>query len=142
MTVRIPMSPDVDGVIRLSCGGQDLEIVVKGWTGSPQDARPGDPPGGSPPDDFTSPRASRGEWDPFNPIDRPGIFMRIDDLPDLDIDGLIDGLGLNPGDKHQITFLADKSVNFHQLCQLGESLQHSDIAGFAVAFRAFDRDEE
>jgi hypothetical protein len=135
MAVRIPVSPDPQGVIRLSCGGQDLEIIVTGWHGNA-----GDAPQNAPEPDF-KPRAVKDVWNPINPIDEPSVFMRIDDVSDMGIGSLIDQLGGDFANERQVTFVADKSVNFHQLCELGESLQQSDIAGFAVAFRPLDRDE-
>jgi hypothetical protein len=128
MAVRIPMSPDPDGIIRLKCEDQELEIEVKAPqpdTGSTTSQLGGGfASGGSSPDK---------PW--INPTDKPVVLMHADFEPGALLKSILADKVNNFAAGQDCVFVATESLDFHRLFELGKGMQATGFGEhFSVSF--------
>ena len=134
MAVRIPMTPDSNGIIRLKCEDQELEIEIK--SPQPEATPPPQQKGGG--YGVAIPRRNRPDW--INPIDKPVVFMRTEFEPTVLLKSILAQNMSKAAADQGIVFVAQESLDFHGLFELGKGLEGADFdTGFSVAFESFSK---
>lgn len=138
MITRIYGFPDTNGIIRVSCGTDILEIQIVGPPGGPPAGPPGAPAGGgavvggsgnTPP--VTAPGQPGSAPVPpviWNPADLPGTYMRAprDAYGDVDWDRLIEDVARQVADPTRRdpegVVLSVGKADLHEISRIGREI--------------------
>ncbi len=120
MTTRVIGIPDADGVIRIACGGDVVEIVVA--------PKPSPQAQGPVPDPFGDPFAALVAEIADSAVDLPGAYLAAPVTPsgEVDLPALVDSRGRQRADPGRpdprAVILQVGEIDLHRIAALGEAM--------------------